>query len=297
MNGVDPTGLVLGAVAGTGSKDDSPGSVYYFYRDYVGEKVFRNGPDNTVTGSDAAATGKDLYDQVVAYHNAYPNDPIDLIGHSRGAVVVTDVAGMLKKNGIPVRFLGLYDPVDMSGSIGCTNDQIPSNVAMAVIIRSDPMVLSRASWHRPDYAPEAPLATTVIPASVFGTHSAVGGVPWDDPTGGAKDRFRFLNIGNYANSRQANALTEKGAAEKADEFMRLFANAKGLPITSVDPADYGLRLINDAEWKKMTMIQKATINSGASAAMGRSLPAKKRCLNKGDFFPDKSFPGDGTALA
>lgn len=80
-------------------------------------------------------------------------EPVDLVGFSRGAAICVVIAWRLQALSIPVRFLGLFDAVDRSTSIGAGFDfetlaiqdtaVIPGNVQYAVHAMRDPDRQSR----------------------------------------------------------------------------------------------------------------------------------------------------------
>ena len=254
---VDPSGLILAAVDGTGSRlfreglewdfdwwnrrwrlvpsDDGPAGrtrfrrnlshTRNFWEDYrSGVARFWDGPNSSVNG---------VRGEMIAIHTAVLNwvcrrwcrdrsQPIDMVGHSRGGYVVMEVARTLKTRGcccdrvwfrpVPVRFLGLYDPVDMTPNWG-EAETVPDNVRFASVVyagwgqtptdillrqRGEPArrthpgpyggSRSRAAFNRADGGPENAAATNCRDVYIWGTHAALGGAPWegDHPIGHAK---------------------------------------------------------------------------------------------------------------
>jgi hypothetical protein len=168
-------------------------------------------------------------------------------------VIAVDVAWELKIKGcgcldkkvgairhkVQVRFLGLYDPVDMGVGMGNRDRYggrevsdvwskggyrpgfIPSNVSYSARAiagtfapwwHSNPAI-SRSGWHRPAYDN----ATWTLP--VTGTHSALGGAPTFDSK---QDQLAPY----YSHERDIQG------AILADEFIRVHARSVGVPIES-----------------------------------------------------------------
>lgn len=90
-------------------------SVYKFAQDYKSGNVFyHHGPNNFLTGSDSGGIENAALAFIEAQSKAHPDEPLDLVGHSRGGYIVTQIAAKLKDHCPPIRirFMGLYDAVD-----------------------------------------------------------------------------------------------------------------------------------------------------------------------------------------
>jgi RHS repeat-associated protein len=227
---IDPSGLVLVAVDGTGSKEylrktgvDENGRykshVRNFYQDYKpkpGEtKYYYHGPDSTIQG--AADECRSIYNGIMSrvkkILEAHPDEVINLVGHSRGGYILMEVARDLKRQGYRVNFLGLYDAVDSAPGFGSA-ETIPSNVDYCSHAYSHWAAKSRGSFNRADHGPEDRSKMKDFEDRAFvGTHSAIGGAPWDG------DRPRGMTPDQDA----------KASAE-ADAWMRAKAKAAGVPL-------------------------------------------------------------------
>jgi len=116
-----------------------------------------------------------------------------------------------------VRFLGLYDAVDMTSGYLGGKHTIPKNVQKAVVLLRDPNAGSRNGWTRwtawgwayDDSDPHP----NVDAIAVWGTHSAVGGAPWegDQPS-------------------QVTREQDIVAARESDKVMRDAAIKVGVPV-------------------------------------------------------------------
>ncbi len=240
---VDPSGAVLIAVDGTGSQkfrntdggfDAATGRyrshVRNFYEDYdpaPGErKMYFDGPEWNC-GIDTTGVYRNAQEALDAILKANPNEPIVLVGHSRGGLVVNELARYLQSNGFKVKFLGLYDPVDMAAGIG-DKETIPSNVVDAAVgIRGSVTNLGIPSRSRPQFntidgGPEDISKMRSYSQKTFpGTHSALGGAPWagDHPAG-------FTQGGDIAVSSQV------------DKWMRSKAGMSGVNLKTPQRLKY-----------------------------------------------------------
>lgn len=111
----------------------------------------------------------------------YPpqNRPVVLTGYSRGGAAVIAVAQKLKRIGIRVEGMMLFDAVDRAPFIDTSH--IPNNVSRVVHVRRDPRYLSREIFGNCGTIWAAP---TVYGEAFFPcTHGAVGGVHWRSSEG------------------------------------------------------------------------------------------------------------------
>ena len=174
-----------------------------FYQDYRGPKAYWNGPANFRTGSDSSDIHRGVISWITSILEKNPNEPIDMVGHSRGGYIAMEVARELKEKGVKVncmtvfpkiRWMGLYDPVDMVAGYG-ESEKISSNVEAATVLfaAGSPggRIEAQSSYGRPTYGRSRPYfnradggvddsnATSYTEHWIFGTHAAIGGAPWD----------------------------------------------------------------------------------------------------------------------
>jgi hypothetical protein len=185
---VDPLGLYLAAVDGTDSEywvgQKQHGSfVKSFARDYapLGDVDYENGPN--LFGGGVSSTVDEVYNGISAALKKNPKEDINLVGHSRGGLIVILVAKKLHDNPPPctkgeVKFMGLYDAVDRY--LWADGSVIPDNVDFVAHARRDPGVNSR-----PLFGNTGTSGGKVYVQQFFWvTHSGAGGDPWggDHPT-------------------------------------------------------------------------------------------------------------------
>lgn len=238
-----------------------------FWDDYAdGWKLYRHGPDS-LDPYDAGNESIQLRHEV--HHwlcrrwcESGRSAPIDMVGFSRGGYIVMEVARRLKERGcccphpgnaydsqgrsgtkvwpVPVRFLGLYDPVDMAAGFGLA-ETVPSNVRNAFAVyasfpRQSQLIhpgrvaddapsdatRSRPYFNRADHGPEDASQTNYQQQYVWATHGGIGGNPWggDHPTGHS----------------ERNDIAK---AQEVDRAMRAAARRAGVSIGDV--RDYGYR--------------------------------------------------------
>jgi pimeloyl-ACP methyl ester carboxylesterase len=216
------------------------------------DTLYLSGPDKTLASPEAMeAIIRKAQAYVQAKWREDPSKPIDIIGHSRGGYIAMELARRLNTEGlmdekgtihksIPVRFMGLYDPVDMAPGWG-ESEKIASNVRTAAVVFAKwPFNYqptpdratrqesggpgagsrSRSLFNRADHGPENRLLTEYLEKWVWGTHAGIGGDPWggDQPPGHS----------------QAN---DNRIAVEVDQWMRKMANKAGLSVGGV--GNYG----------------------------------------------------------
>ena len=253
--GSDPFGLFLVAVDGSESGPFSRTPEYRygvnrtigfvrshvanFYRDYkakASDKMFRDGP--TTAGFGGTHLVDTIYNRLKEEYCKDKDVVIDMVGHSRGGLVVLEVARRLNSGfffrtnklwpsfensgPIRVRFLGLYDPVDMHWTQG-NIETIPGNVQQASAVYAVPAInggISRGYFNRIHGEP-ANRDTFLDRLYLAATHAAIGGAPWagDHPPGHSE-----------ANDIQA--------AIAADLHIRRNAVFSGVPVTLRAHAEY-----------------------------------------------------------
>jgi len=201
-NNVDPSGQVLVAIDGTGSKrfreleggtDPATGRVQShtrnFWEDYRGRpgerRYFDDGPASkvlNVNGQCYDIMGRAMR-WLLPILRANPDEEINLVGHSRGGYIVMQIARQLEKLGYRVNFLGLYDAVDSASNFG-DGEKIPSNVDHSFHAQGQSFVKSRWYFNTADHGPEDETADHVVGYYTC-THAGIGGAPWhgDHPKG------------------------------------------------------------------------------------------------------------------
>ena len=260
---VDPMGLILVAIDGTGSakfKKDSgedygkgplQSHVLNFHDDYKGtEKKYFPGPGGLtgeVYGSDCTKIQNEAHKWVCQQWCTKltltgERKQIDIVGHSRGGYIAMQLARQLqtqgcncggKPGGIPsVRFVGLYDAVDMAKDYPADLDEKEADKLArdvrkwAIVIASSGKgwARSRGEWRRPfpgpGYKADREMPKGVL--RVHGTHSAIGGAPWqgDQPEG-------------------LTETMDREAAIAADQFVRGQAGWARVPLRRKTRGEYG----------------------------------------------------------
>jgi len=188
VNNVDALGFYLAAVDGTDSEKwvgqlHHGSFVLNFYNDYIGSggKDYENGPN--LFGGGVSSTVNKVYNNIYDVLKKNPKEDINLVGHSRGGLIVILVAKKLHDNPPPctkgeIKFMGLYDAVDRY--LWADGSVIPDNVDFVAHARRDPGVHSR-----PWFGNTGTSGGKVYMQQFFWvTHSGAGGDPWggDHPT-------------------------------------------------------------------------------------------------------------------
>jgi hypothetical protein len=146
-------------------------------------KLYVRGPG--FDGADMFGYANQALEFIHLTNSTEPNTRILLTGYSRGGAGVIDVARQLKKQGLMVDAMVLFDPVDRSG----TSDgyDVPNNVLYMVQALRATMSLSRvsfnncaASWHAP---------TKCTRKHFWATHGGLGGCPWPVKPGVAPSMY------------------------------------------------------------------------------------------------------------
>ena len=194
-------------------------------------------------------------------------EPLDIIGWSRGGFLANELARKLDKEGcrtvgvgrlFPViRFLGMYDPVDMSPVVGdWGREKVPSNVKRAVAVLSSHKPSRNETmgydynkycqlwqdWPRFQASAADATATNVTIERRRATHGAIGGCPgYSGPTVLPYDYV-------YG--------ADKFNSEESDRTVRGVAIAAGVPVSQVgdygfgEPADLPERLRQMRLWRR-----------------------------------------------
>lgn len=187
------------------------------------------GPDN-VDGTDSRRRFTSAYSWLCKKWCEDTSQPIDMVGFSRGGYIVMELARKLKDEGIcckgkttktvKVRFLGMYDPVDMVLGWGY-KETVPDNVENAYAVFAAFPMKNRSRWNfnRADGGPEDKSKTYYYDYYIRATHGAIGGAQAGDmPPGNSP-----------ANDNRQTVLI--------DQEMRDAAQSAGVNINDV--ADYG----------------------------------------------------------
>jgi RHS repeat-associated protein len=268
INGRDPSGQYLIAIDGTGTKEwltNSRNPIYLpngrylshvanFAREYNGPIYYDYGPQNESSASDLQQIEEKAFQELIGYrrkNSTNHSEPIDLVGWSRGAYAVLRLAQRLKvdglpnadgswSNNVPVRFIGLYDPVDMTFYDGPTLSEgfgsqswVPGNVKNAVWVHG----VESPGGHFRDYDDGSPFwfdwprmnlswhgaKTNMHDVPLQATHGAIGGTPGYSP-----DKLRGYNF-----------RLDRDRSIEADTRVRQIAASVGVPIPVIPATAYG----------------------------------------------------------
>ena len=265
----DPSGKFLIAIDGTGTEDwlSNPRNpqklangrwlshVKNFSEEYRGEKFYNFGPSDGTWASDLPIIEEKAFERLMDYRKKSKenrDEAIDIIGWSRGAYSAMRLAQRLSQGSpnldgtwnsepVPVRFLGLYDPVDMTfyDETGRgTASHVSANVLNAVWAHGVERTGDAHYWHGGlrDYDSEsAPWfnwtriaatfdrCTNLTDLPIAGTHGAMGGTPGYSPDHSIPYNYSY----------------DVGMAYKTDRTMREVASRVGVPIKVIDRSAYG----------------------------------------------------------
>lgn len=128
--GIDGTGSheqgwIPGLVWSRGNVD-KPGRraanshVYDFYcrlATHGGRKEYFEGPSHVIFGGDVPRLTSQVVEFLKRELRAHPHARVSLVGHSRGGLVAIEAARRMRR-WCKVHFLGLYDAVDRTSSVG-----------------------------------------------------------------------------------------------------------------------------------------------------------------------------------
>ena len=177
-------------VDGTGVDDDDAYADEFrtsFVKSFVdcnvwGWSSYERGPK--LMGHSTEERGNRVFTQVRMAYGAVPpsrTPRIFLSGYSRGGAAVIQAARMLGASGIPVHALMLFDAVDRAPNIQ-VNWTLPTNVRRAFHALRHPNAFSRPYFGNCGTAWD-PRSTDCKLRLFFGTHGALGGVPWKPAPG------------------------------------------------------------------------------------------------------------------
>lgn len=227
--------LIFGGVDGTSTETDD--KYKEVFRDSNVHRLFLNwnhsphkkylrGPNMLDTRKDisTATSAEAIKNFVREKWGPYRRGPnydkaVFLAGYSRGGAAVIEASMYLKRYGIPVECLILFDPVDKSLGVGGVYDTpICDNVRNVIhIIRSE-AAGSRESFKYCGTRRESWVKTKgPAPVAFLGTHAAMGGTLWPDPPDGGvinegfpdyetnitadMDRTAFHQVRSYVDSQ------------------------------------------------------------------------------------------------
>ncbi len=140
INHIDELGQALYAVDGTWTKaSDKANTRKFFELSLEKPKYYWRGPKYGATGLDASGIYRGVKKQICKDYCKNKSISINLVGWSRGATIVMEVAEELQDDGCcckgkkeypTVNWIGLFDAVDMTSTWGWANN-ITSNVKNA----------------------------------------------------------------------------------------------------------------------------------------------------------------------
>jgi hypothetical protein len=236
-----PGDAVVVGIGGTSSGEPGTqdGHVEKLVRDYdtdASNKYFHDGPENMFpigpVSSEMQQLEDDAYNHIKQRLAERPDLPVDIYGHSRGGYGAMQLAERLNAEGIKVRNLGLYDPVDMAVDYG-GQECIPGNVQNSSVVRTrnddtGGPDQSRESFRRPDSDLCDPSSGTRYASyDSTGSHAAVGGNPGTAPYNDSFGAFSGIEA-------EQNEVTE---SRNTDEFIRQNAQNGGAVIKPRDDYD------------------------------------------------------------
>ena len=114
---------------------------YIYRRSSARSKQYLRGPG--FDGSDMSILVRNGYEFVHLNRFVKPDSRVLLAGYSRGGAAVVAIAARLKRDGVPVHGMMLFDPVDRSPLLD--TNEIPTNVELAYKALRDPSTFSRVS--------------------------------------------------------------------------------------------------------------------------------------------------------
>ncbi|MGE0789733.1 MAG: hypothetical protein AB7S26_28935 [Sandaracinaceae bacterium] len=227
---------ILVGIDGTGTADDAEYE-RQFARSFVHrictespvpapDRYYTRGPGEVVSGSDTLHLVHEAVRFIEARYMYMGTRPglfslpstrtsVLLTGYSRGAAAVVAVAQVLHDQDIPVKAMMLFDCVDRCPEIDTLT--IPSNVDEVIHVSRDPRTGSRWTFqnsgryaHPPTVYNGERIRSPGEEGRIrrfFGTHGAIGGVPWpvphgDDPNGHIWEIPDGLTHVTYAQDRE-----------------------------------------------------------------------------------------------
>ncbi|GEM_PF-816527 len=188
--------LIFGGVDGTGVWNDkeyentfAESHVNALYKGWQeGPKEYRRGPvvlDNRISVSTREQACR-IFEFVTSHWKNAGKKAVFLAGYSRGGASVIETAMWLKKENIPVECLILFDPVDRTGGVGLPwrDTPIVDTVRHLIYAQRDPATKSRPNFGNCGTEIEDRSKTKVSAKIFYGTHAAIGGMPYTQPKEG-----------------------------------------------------------------------------------------------------------------
>ena len=141
-----------------------------------GARLYYRGPDNPGLLTNMARPGTLVKRDILPLYKK-GDTRICMVGYSRGGAIVINTAAVLKKHGVPVEALFLFDAVDRS--IELEADLIPSNVKHAYHAVRHRETGSRTSFGNCGIKAAAGVKFHQgKPTEFWTTHGGMGGTPW-----------------------------------------------------------------------------------------------------------------------
>lgn len=180
------------------------------------QKYFDHGPDEHATGWDCGKILDRAWEWLRRKLSGSPQASIFLVGHSRGGHIVTELAIRLADYRVgdfqpmilapgsprprgevqPVEFLGLFDAVDMTTSLGDTS-AVPANVKSCYHARRSPETGSRKAWGNTAIRSDNPSPNAYVEKFFDATHGAIGGAFPEDCEGGIGAKVGAATTAGY----------------------------------------------------------------------------------------------------
>ena len=177
--GIDGTGPISDAKYAKNFANSHVKKICSGVNEYVRGPIGPGGgmPEGIATGLDAIAQKRLV--------NA--DAPILLTGYSRGGLGAVVIAKRLRKEGIPVEAMLLFDCVDRH--IAYDAAEVPDNVKFVHHVRRSPLARSRMSFGNDATEAQDPTKTDYTESFYVCTHGAMGGTPWKPKSGQVKSDF------------------------------------------------------------------------------------------------------------
>lgn len=276
---IDPTGTITLLIDGTGSREwlcaeNNPKKLKNgrwlthlanWYEESEEKKknlFYYYGPDSEILGSDLDSLVESIIDSSykdVCDRWCVTKEPIFMLGCSRGGLGVNEVARKLNDKGckcedgiykpVPVAFLGLFDPVDMTYFAGTSKNYVPPNVEEAVVIYGEEPKKSNetfqlgasqyahycgvdfdsgieTNWPRMKHGETPGSKTRCVKVAMNATHAAIGGCPGYSSCEPSPYHYEY----------------DRACSIKADILMRKAAKSAGCPIPVISSGQYGFPL-------------------------------------------------------
>ena len=238
-------GCIFAGIDGTGETDDATYAVS-FANSFVKKlstqwrsdlRFYNRGPAfwGTATkqlGNDAAAFVAERWKTVLA-HSGTPF--VFLAGYSRGGAAVIHASRELKKKGINVTCMLLYDPVDSTPTLALDVRTVPSNVVRCYRAYRAPETRSREDFNNCGLSADSPGVTKFVTFAPFRcTHSGMGGMPWLRNDSQTKLSNNFI-CEPGPSTRKASA--QASAASRPLIAQLSYAEALATTATTVTPED------------------------------------------------------------